>query len=142
MRPAAIICLGNRYLAHDDVGPRVFDHLSSMACPAELEVIDGGLCGLDLLRLIEGRRRVVFADTLAGLAQTGEIVRLSSEQIAHYAGPYGHAAGLPYLIKLLPQVCSVPLPAVDLLGTPCQPQDSTIGALAQQCLEVACDGLY
>lgn len=142
MSPAAVICLGNRYLARDDVGPRVFDHLSKMALPVDVELIDGGLCGLDLLRLMEGRQRVVFADALTGLAQAGEIVQLSAEEVASYAGPYGHAAGLPYLVSLLPQVCAAPLPHVVVLGTPCAPDEVTIGALAQRCLELATDGLY
>lgn len=141
MSPVAIICVGNRYLAGDDVGPRVFDHLSSIEVPGDVDIIDGGLCGLDLLRLIEGRRRVVFADAVDGLAPAGGIVQLGGEQLASYAGPYGHAAGLPYLIRMLQQVCRAPLPHIALLGTAGQADESTISVLAQRCLELATDGM-
>jgi hydrogenase maturation protease len=118
------------------VGLRVFDQLSSLEISPEVEVIDGGLCGLDLLRSVEGRSQVVFADAITGLAQAGEIVQLSGEQVAAYAGAYGHAAGLPYLLKMLPQVCCAPLPKIDLLGTPGPADDATISLLAQRCLDL------
>ena len=139
----AIICLGNRYVAGDDVGCRVFDRLSSGELPEEMELVDGGLCGLDLLRLVEGRRRVVFVDALAGLADAGSVVVLSREQVAAYAGGYGHGAGLPYLLRLLPQVCATPLPEIALVGTELMgnaADESVIGDLAARCMEVALHG--
>ncbi len=137
----AIICLGNRYVAGGDVGCRVFDRLSSGELPEEMELVDGGLCGLDLLRLVEGRQRVVFVDALAGLADAGTVVVLSREQVA--AGGYGHGAGLPYLLRLLPQVCAAPLPEIALVGTGllgAAADESVIGDLAARCLEVALHG--
>ena len=141
----AIICLGNRYGAGDDVGCRVFDRLSSDELPEEMELVDGGLCGLDLLRVMEGRRRVVFVDALAGLADAGTVVVLSREQVAAHAGGYGRGAGLPYLLRLLPQVCAAPLPEIALVGTELLGGDdaadeSVIGDLAARCMEVAIHG--
>ena len=105
-----------------------------------LEVIDGGLCGLDLLRLVEGKHRVVFVDALAGVADAGDIVVLSREQVAGYAGRYGHGAGLPYLMRLLPQVCAAPLPDIALVGAEGIVDEAVISALAARCMEVAIHG--
>lgn len=135
-----IICVGNRYVAGDDVGCRVFDYLSDIDLPDETEIIDGGLCGLDLLRLLEGKRRVVFVDALAGLADTGAIVVLSREQVSAYAGRYGHGAGLPYLLRLLPLVGAAPLPEIVLVGTEGGAAEPAIRTLAARCLEVAIHG--
>lgn len=140
MASAAIICLGNRYVAGDDIGPRLFDHFSELAVPEDVEIIDGGLCGLDLLRSIEGRRRVVFADAVSGLAPTGEITLLSGAQVAAYAGVYGHAAGLPYLLNMLPRVYCQPLPEITLLGVAGEADADLIASLAQRCLELATHG--
>lgn len=140
MAATAIICLGNRYVPGDDVGCRVYDHLAGSALPPEVEIIDGGLCGLDLLRPVEGKRRVVFADAVAGLAEPGEIVVLSREQVAGYAGRYGHGAGLPYLLQLLPQVCQPPLPEIALVGAEGVVDEDTIRILAERCMEIAIHG--
>ncbi|MDD5240233.1 MAG: hydrogenase maturation protease [Sulfuricella sp.] len=140
MAATAIICLGNRYVADDDVGCRVFDCLIGSAIPQGIEIFDGGLCGLDLLRLVEGRRRVVFVDALAGVADAGDIVVLNREQVAGYAGRYGHGAGLPYLLRLLPQVCAAPLPEIALVGAEGAMDEPAVRALAERSMEVAIHG--
>jgi len=140
MAAIAVICLGNRYVPGDDVGCRVYDHLADGVTPPEVEIIDGGLCGLDLLRLVEGKRRVVFADAVAGIAESGGMVVLSRQQVADYAGRYGHGAGLPYLLRLLPQVCRSPLPEIALVGAEGAVDDCTVRALAERCLEIAIHG--
>jgi hydrogenase maturation protease len=140
MAATAVICLGNRYVPGDDVGCRVFDHLAGSAAPPDVEIIDGGLCGLDLLRLVEGRRCVVFADAVIGLAEPGTIVVLSREQVADYAERYGHGAGLPYLLRLLPQVCRPPLPEIALVGAEGEVDEGTVRTLAERCMEIAIHG--
>lgn len=140
MAAIAVICLGNRYVPGDDVGCRVFDFLAGISTPASVEIIDGGLCGLDLLRSVEGKRRVVFADAVTGMAEPGEIVVLSREQVADYAGSYGHSAGLPYLLRLLPQVCQPPVPEIALVGAEGMVDEGTVRMLAQRCMEIAIHG--
>ncbi|MFA6497791.1 MAG: hydrogenase maturation protease [Desulfurivibrionaceae bacterium] len=140
MAAVTVICLGNRYVPGDDVGCRVFDYLSGISTPAYVEIIDGGLCGLDLLRSVEGKRRVVFADAVTGMGAPCEIVVLSREQVADYAGSYGHSAGLPYLLRLLPQVCLPPLPEIALVGAEGIVDEGTVRMLAQRCMEIAIHG--
>ena len=140
MAATAVICLGNRYLAADDLGCRVYDYLATQDLPGDIELIDGGLCGLDLLNLVEGRQRVVFVDAVAGIADAGAVVVLSQDQVAAYAGRYGHAAGLPYLLGLLPQVCAAPLPHVALVGGRGGADGPAPEALAARCLQLAMRG--
>lgn len=149
MTPCALICLGNRHLPGDDTGCRVFDYLAENrphgiyeADGAGIEIIDGGLAGLDLLRLIEGRQRVVFVDAVAGVAPPGDIVVLRREEVAAFAaGGYGHGAGLPYLLHLLPLVCDAPLPEVALVGAEGRLDDPEVQTLAARGLEVALNGM-
>lgn len=140
MAAITIICLGNRYVPGDDVGCRVFDYLAGISTPASVEIIDGGLCGLDLLRSVEGRRRVVFADAVTGMGKPGKIVELNREQVADYAERYGHSAGLPYLLRLLPQVCQPPVPDIALVGAEGMVDEGTVRMLAQRCMEIAIHG--
>lgn len=143
MATRAVICLGNRYIPGDDLGYRVFDRLTGgeARIDADIDVIDGGLAGLDLLRLIEGRRRVVFVDAVAGIAPPGEIVVLDRAAVAAHAGGYGHSAGLPYLLHMLPQVCAAPLPEIALVGAEGAPDAATVRMLAERSLEIACHGI-
>lgn len=139
MNDVAVICLGNRYLAGDDLGCRAFDQLAGTL--AGIDVVDGGLCGLDLLMLLEGRRRVIFVDAVAGLAAAGEIVVLGGDQVAAHAGRYGHSAGLPYLLRMLPHACAAPLPEVVLVGAEgCCADEAVVQALTRRCQEVARHG--
>lgn len=144
MATTAVICLGNRFVPGDDVGCRVFDYLHGSSIPQGIEIFDGGLCGLDLLRLVEGKRRVVFVDAVAGVADadagSGAVAVLSQEQVASYAGRYGHGAGLPYLMRLLPQVCTAPLPEIALVGAEGAMDEAAVRLLAERSMEVAIHG--
>ncbi len=111
-----IICVGNRYVPGDDAGPRVHDHLLSTGYPADIEVYDGGLAGLDLALLVDGAERVVFVDQVQGFADPGEVVELTAAQVlarcdgdeAPGAARFEHASGLPYLLRCLPHACDAP----------------------------------
>lgn len=140
MGATAIICLGNRFVAGDDIGCRVYDYLKSNPASPLVDIIDGGLCGLDLLRLIEGRRRVVFADAVAGIADEHCIAVLDHDEVAAYAGNYGHSAGLPYLLHMLPHACVPPWPEITLLGADGAASEATVAALAERCMEIAIHG--
>jgi hydrogenase maturation protease len=112
-----IICVGNPLVVEDAAGPRVFLHLAGGDHPADVEVIDGGLAGLDLLGLVESSERVVFVDQVRGLAAPGSVVRLEPAHVAALAGPTpDHDAGLPYLLRVLPWVCDGPLPDLHVVG--------------------------
>jgi hydrogenase maturation protease len=137
---AAIICLGNRFAPGDGLGCQVFDQLSIGALPPGVEVIDGGLCGLDLLHVVEGKQRVVFADAVAGVADPEQIVVMDQTAVAAFAKRYGHGAGLPYLLHLLPHVCTAPLPHITLVGACGDADMRTVRAVAKRCVEIAIHG--
>ena len=139
---ASIICVGNRHLASDDAGPRVFDALAAAPLPRNVEIVDGGLGGIDLLWLVEGRRRVVFADCVSGFARPGEVVVLRRERAArNAAGGYGHGAGLAYLLHMLPAVCEGSMPEVLLVGVEGCADVRAIGQMAALCRSIAAHGV-
>ncbi|MBF0179345.1 MAG: hydrogenase maturation protease [Magnetococcales bacterium] len=141
MKPL-ILCVGNRYLAEDDTGPRVYDRLCAPpGPPPEVAVLDGGLAGLALLPLLEGRPRVVFVDRVEGFAPPGEVVTLRGEAVAALANGYGHNAGIPYLLAMLPKVSPPPWPEALLVGMAGEPDPSAIERLARYSIEVARHGL-
>ncbi len=143
----AIVCIGNRYVEADALGYRVYERLTNgpladAAAREGVEIVDGGLCGIDLLRAVEGRRRVVFVDALDGVAADGDIAVLDGAEVAALAGGYGHAGGLPYLLHMMPQVCDAPLPEVALVGGEGRLDEPALQALARRSLEVVVHGTH
>jgi hydrogenase maturation protease len=132
-----IICIGNRLIAGDTAGFRVFEQLSGQALPKGIEVVDGGLGGLDLLRFIEGAEQVVFVDSTCGFGTPGQTVVLRTEDVAALAeGAYSHGAGLPYLLRVLPHVCQGPIPAISVVGMEGEPSRKTIEEAADLAVDI------
>lgn len=112
-----IFCIGNRLIAEDRAGPAVYDELAAMRLPAGTEVVEAGLAGADLVWLTEGCQRVVFVDQLRGWAAPGAVVRVDPEEVAAGAEPtYGHAAGLAWLLRILPAVADRPPGTIHVVG--------------------------
>ena len=133
-----IICVGNRYRREDAAGPAVHDHLAACGgLPAGVELIDGGLGGLDLLRWVDGAARVVFVDSVSGMATAGAVITASRAEVASLASPHAdHAAGLPYLLRCLPQVCEGALPEVTLVGIEGEADDAMVARAAALALRL------
>jgi len=136
--PARIVCVGNRFVPGDDLGGRVHDLLAGRPLPDGIELVDGGLHGLDLLRVVEGARRAVFVDSIAGFGAPGAVVVLPRAEVAALAeGAWGHHAGLPHLFHLLPRLCDGPPPEVILVGAEGPAGPAAVEAVAARAMAEA-----
>lgn len=144
----AIICIGNRLVAEDQAGLQVYDRLCHRALPHGIDLVEGGLAGLDLLPLLERGGRVVFVDQVRGFAEVDNIVILRGEEILAEgtADHFDHQAGLPYLLAVLPQACEGEMAEeVALVGLEGQCSPATIERAAALCIAmveggVSCSG--
>ncbi len=138
-----IICIGNRFVESDDLGPRVHDYLARQDMPEGVSLIDGGLLGLDLLRFLEGARRVVFVDALRGFAPQGRPVVLD-HMSALEAQParYGHDGGLACLLRMLPAAFGSDLPQIALVGAEPPVGPDVVEQLADMALSIATGERY
>jgi len=132
-----IICIGNRYVPEDAAGSQVYERLLQDALPSDVQVIDGGLAGLNLLPFIEGAERVVFVDSVSGFGENGIVVLKAADVAAAAESGYGHAAGLAYLLRVLPDVCDGTVPHILLVGIEGQPNKNTIAQAAVLALHIA-----
>lgn len=138
---ARIICIGNRQIGGDDFGPRVYDCLAARPLPADVDIVDGGLAGLGLLRFLESIQRVVFVDAVAGFADSRGLVLLPGAEVAGLCGGgFDHAAGLPYLLKIMPAALDSAPPAVTVIGCEGEASDQTVRAAARVALRLALEG--
>jgi len=89
-----ILGLGNILLGDEGVGVRVVEQLLSHPLPDEIEVIDGGTAGYELINFFEGKEKVIIVDAVKtddtpgsvykmdlSVVQEDETVQLSLHQI-------------------------------------------------------------
>lgn len=77
-----ILGLGNLLLADEGVGVHVVKRLQQMNLPPEVEVIDGGTGGFELIEHVRGKSKVVIVDCLRADSEPGAIVRLSLDELS------------------------------------------------------------
>jgi len=138
-----IICIGNRLIPQDAGGLAVLDRLRQQPLPDDVELVEGGLAGLNLLPLLEDGGRVVFVDSVAGFVEPGRVVILDQETIIACLNNdyYGHDAGLAYLLSVLPGVCEGQLPEeMFLVGLEGECTDPVIAEAAGLSLAIAMHG--
>ncbi len=122
----------------------VFDRLQKLVLPACVDVIEGGLAGLNLLPLLEQGGRVVFVDGVSGFAGEGTLVVLEKKAVIQSlsSAHYGHGAGLPYLLSVLPRVCDGQIAEeIVLLGLEGALSDHMIDRAAELAVSIAVNGL-
>lgn len=84
---SALIGLGNILMCDEGVGVHAVMHIQrNYAVPPELEIVDGGTSGLDLLPFIEGRDHVLFVDAVNFNSAPGCIHVLTDSQIPTFFG--------------------------------------------------------
>jgi hydrogenase maturation protease len=136
-----IICVGNRYRPEDSAGPMVYDLLVSDRLPRDIEVIDGGLAGLNLLRFIHGADRVVFIDAVNGFRPSGGVIVLDAEDASRNADTiFGHSAGIAYCLRVLPEVHDGKLPEIFIVGIEGTTDPDKILKAAEMSLKIASQG--
>lgn len=134
-----IICVGNRFKEEDAAGPLVYDQLMGCSLPHDLEVIDGGLAGLNLLRFVEDADQVVFVDAMTGFEE--DLKLMDAEQASEYADIRAdHANSLAYLLKSLPHLLEGTMPEVTVLGIQGIPSGNKIKQAARMGLNAVSSG--
>jgi hydrogenase maturation protease len=131
-----IICIGNSLFSPDSAGPKVYGQLTDMNLPANTELIDGGLGGLNLLPFLEHTDLVIFIDAVSGfLDSNGVIVIENPAKFLQQTEEYGHDAGLSYLLQVAPAVIDTPIPKVLLIGIEGIADSQLCREAAHRCLQ-------
>ena len=76
-----VLGLGNPLQGDDGVGCRIAEALARQTLPEDVEVMDGGTPGWQLLNLVEGRRRVIIVDAAEMGERPGTIKAFSPEAL-------------------------------------------------------------
>ena len=71
-----ILGLGNILLGDEGVGVRVIEQLYSHPFPDEIEVIDGGTAGYELINFFEGKEKVIIVDAVKTNDTPGSVYKM------------------------------------------------------------------
>jgi hydrogenase maturation protease len=81
-KPILILGIGNILLKDEGIGVYVANKLMEMSLPPEVEVMDGGTMGIDLLFYIEGRKKVIVIDTVKAGEPPGTMYRFTDKDLS------------------------------------------------------------
>ena len=139
-----IICIGNRLLPSDNCGSKVYDRLVHLQLDSGIDIVEGGLAGLNLLPLLEKGGRVVFVDNIRGFNPTRNFIVMDAARLLQETEiqPYGHNSGLPYLLRVLPNVVEGTVPEeIIIVGIEGECDSDTIEEIAMLTSAIARYGI-
>jgi hydrogenase maturation protease len=82
LKPILILGIGNILLKDEGIGVHVANKLIEAPLPPDVEVMDGGTIGMDLLYCIEGRKKVIVIDTVKAGEPPGTMYRFTDKDLA------------------------------------------------------------
>lgn len=104
-----VLGVGNTLLSDEGVGVHVVERLVKLYnLPEEVQVLDGGTLGMDLLYYLEGVENLLLVDAVEAHREPGALVRLSGDEVPAFLS-----------IKISPHQLGVPdmLAAAKLKGS-------------------------
>jgi hydrogenase maturation protease len=119
--------LGNLLLSDEGVGVHVAQRLQQMQLPGNVEVVDGGTGGYELIEHFRGKTKAVIIDCVMADAAPGTMMRLTLDELTlQSAHPFSaHQGGVFELLAFIKTLTPAPrvivygiVPSVaDQLGT-------------------------
>lgn len=127
-KPILILGIGNLILKDEGFGVHVVRRMADMPLPPDVEVMDGGTMGLDLLYHIEGRKKVIAIDVVKADSPPGTLYRFTDSDIENHKGMLrsAHEIDFSYVLKTAEHLGNKPDEVVFIGVTP-QDIDVAIG---------------
>ena len=79
-----VLGVGNLLLKDEGVGVHVVRKLQALSLPDNVEVMDGGTLGFDLIFEMQGRKKVIIIDAVKADQKPGTLYRFSGEDVEHF----------------------------------------------------------
>jgi hydrogenase maturation protease len=83
VKPILILGIGNILLKDEGVGVRVVEAMQQMELGPDIEAIDGGTGGADLLAIIANRRKLIVIDAADADVEPGTVLKLGADDLAN-----------------------------------------------------------
>jgi hydrogenase maturation protease len=101
-------------MGNDGVGLKVIEvlHKTELKDLKDLDIVDAGVCGLDLLNLLEGARKVIIVDAILADSPPGTVHRIEGKDLLDGNEPHPlvsiHDLTITDVLKIGEQVQSLP----------------------------------
>lgn len=140
-RGTVVLGLGNPLMSDDGFGIAALNRMAeAWTVEGDIEMVDGGTWGLNLLPIIEGARRVLLLDAIDTRAAPGTVVVLESGQLprafAFRTSP--HQVDLRDVLALATWRGTLP---AEVVAVGVQPDRIELGTALSAVLEAAIDGV-
>lgn len=131
-----VLGIGNILLRDEGIGIRVIEYLQQRKIPDDVELLDGGTAGADLLDHICGRDKVIVVDAIQADYPPASIVRFGPEDLIPADAPQlsMHSLDLPQTIAMA-HMLNCPPKEVIIVGI--QPQKVECGMELTAVLQAA-----
>jgi hydrogenase maturation protease len=110
-----IVCFGNPLHGDDGVGPAVAARLAAATLPADVEVAEGGIAGIDALPLFEDVEAVVIVDASRPQGRPGRVWHPTRAEVLEEVSPSGHGLGVGHLLRCL-EASGAPPPTIGFVA--------------------------
>ncbi len=103
-RPAyktLVLGVGNTLMSDEGVGVHVIERLlAGYGIPKEVQVLDGGVLGMDLLYYLEGIENLLLVDAVETHEEPGTIIRLEGDEVPAFLSMKisPHQVGVPDML--------------------------------------------
>ena len=125
--PVTVLGIGNIILRDEGFGVRAMEYLNEhFRFPPEVQLLDGGTLGPELLHFITGTEKLLILDAVAGDAPAGTVYRFENDAVmAHFQEKMSsHEIGIQDVLAWL-TVTDRAIPNVIVLGM--QPYEVAAG---------------
>jgi len=79
-----IIGFGNKYRSDDGIGIRIVEELEKLDYFKNIEIIDGGTSGTDLIFLIKGCSKIIIIDAIDAGQNVGDVVNIQISDVEEF----------------------------------------------------------
>ncbi len=109
-RPILVLGIGNILLRDEGVGVRVIEQMQKLRLPDDVELVDGGTAGADLLDVLAERRKVIVIDAVQANCEPGTVLRFTADDLVRPdgVGMSLHELGLGEALTMTKQLGCAP----------------------------------
>ncbi len=109
-RPILVLGIGNILLRDEGFGVRVIERMREISLPADVELVDGGTAGADLLDVLAERRKVIVIDAVRADCEPGTVLRFTADDLVRPdgVGMSLHELGLAEALTMTKQLGCAP----------------------------------
>ena len=120
-----ILGCGNLLLSDEGIGVHLIEYLKDKDIPDDVELLDGGTAGFELIDFIQQAEKVIIIDAVKAGGKPGQIYCFSPEdfQTENYPQTTLHGISLKDIFHTIEQL--QPLPKIKIIGA--EPKDISPG---------------